>query len=155
MSAYYNFVTKWEFNAALQDVWGIITNSIKWPVWWKGVLAVKEVESGDEIGINGVREYVWKSFLPYKLKFSMKLIERIEYQKLSAIAFGELEGTGTWIFEHKDGITYVTYLWDVKTNKLWMNYFAFILKPIFKYNHNIAMKWGFLGIKKQLKENNL
>ena len=72
------------------------------------------------------------------------------YKKLAGKAFGELEGNGTWYFEETDGITYVQYHWNVVTNKGWMNYLSFLLKPAFNYNHNIVMRWGAEGLAKKL-----
>ena len=155
MPTQYSFVTKWKFNAPVEVVWDIISSSTNWPNWWKGVLKVDEIDKGNDDGINGIREYIWKSILPYKLKFSMKLIERVEYKKLSGIAFGELEGNGTWVFEHHNGVTWVICFWNVITNKPWMNYLSFILKPLFQYNHNVLMKWGYDGLAKQLESYNL
>ena len=65
-------------------------------------------------------------------------------------AFGELEGVGLWMLEEKNGITYIQYNWDVFTNKRWMNYFSFLLKPLFKYNHDVVMRWGAEGLAKML-----
>jgi hypothetical protein len=31
-----------------------------------------------------------------------------------------------------------------------MNYFSFLLKPLFKYNHDVVMRWGALGLAKKL-----
>ncbi len=151
MATQYSFVTYWQINAPVEQVWDAIYNSTDWSNWWKGVIAVKEVNEGDENGIGGVREYTWKSALPYRLTFSMKLTEKQLYKKLSGVAFGELEGNGTWEFEQKGDITFVTYYWNVFTNKLWMNYLSFILKPAFQYNHDVVMRWGEECLKKKLE----
>ena len=80
----------------------------------------------------------------------MKLLERDELKRLYGEAFGELEGNGTWLFEEKDGISYVQYNWNVYTNKAWMNYLSFVLKPAFRYNHDVVMRWGAEGLAKKL-----
>jgi len=80
----------------------------------------------------------------------MRLIKKEDFELLSGMAFGELEGDGTWHFTEENGITKVRYYWNVKTNKAWMNYFAFILKPLFKFNHDVVMKWGAKGLSKKL-----
>ena len=67
----------------------------------RAFLSVIEIEKNDEAGINGVRNYTWKSALPYKLNFNMKLIEKKPLQSLKGIAFGELEGSGEWLFNQK------------------------------------------------------
>ena len=151
MPTQYSFVTYWKIDAPVEKVWDAIYNSTDWNKWWKGVVSVTETSTGDKRGIDSIREYTWKSALPYQLIFSMRLTENIEYKKLTGIAFGELEGEGTWIFEERNGSTYVTYYWNVFTNKFWMNYLSFILKPLFKYNHNIVMRWGEECLKKRLK----
>lgn len=146
----YSFVTKWVIQAPVQLVWDSIYESAQWPGWWKGVLNVDVIEKGAPNGIDGIREYTWKSALPYKLSFRMKLVEREDNKMLRGIAFGELDGEGTWTFEEKNGISTIHYYWNVHTNKKWMNWFAFLLKPAFKYNHDIVMRWGAEGLSKKL-----
>lgn len=146
----YFFVTRWQIKAPVEDVWDAIYHSLQWPQWWKGVKDVKLVADGDERGINGIREYTWKSVLPYKLTFSSRLLEREEYKRLHGVAFGELEGEGTWHFYEKDDVTFLQYDWKVFTTKKWMNMFSFALKPLFKYNHDVVMKWGAEGLAKKL-----
>jgi hypothetical protein len=150
MATEYAFITRWQIKAPLKQVWDAIYSSLNWPEWWKGVLAVKELQKGDEDGIDSIREYTWRSILPYKLAFHMRLTELEKYRRMKGKAFGELEGEGEWFFEEKDGITYIQYNWTVFTNKSWMNYLAFIMKPAFSYNHDVVMSWGAKGLAKKL-----
>jgi uncharacterized membrane protein len=146
----YKFITQWEIEAPINDVWYSIHESADWPTWWKGVQQVKIIAENDASGINGIREYTWKSALSYKLSFKTKLVEKEDFKFLKGIAFGELEGEGIWHFTEEKGKTKVQYNWNVQTNKVWMNYFSFILKPLFKINHDIIMKWGADGLAKKL-----
>jgi hypothetical protein len=150
MPAQYSFVTHWELKAPLEEVWNAIYNSLEWPQWWKGVHSVVEIQPNDESGINGIRSYTWKSALPYRLTFLMQLTEKEHLKRLKGIATGELEGTGEWHFSEQNGIVHVRYDWNIVTNKKWMNAFAFLLKPVFKFNHNIVMRWGGEGLAKKL-----
>ena len=90
---------------------------MEWPQWWKGVISVDEIETGDADGINGVKHYTWKSVLLYKLSFTMRLTEKQPMRRLKGIAFGELEGQGEWIFTEQNGIIKIQYNWDVYTKK--------------------------------------
>ncbi|MBS1730425.1 MAG: SRPBCC family protein [Bacteroidetes bacterium] len=146
----YSFITKWQIVAPVEQVWDAIYQSAEWPNWWKGVLAVKTIEENDDRGVNGISEYTWKSILPYKLTFKMKLMECKKYENLSGIAFGELEGEGRWLFTQNGSSCIIEYHWNVFTNKKWMNYFSFLLKPAFKYNHDVVMRWGAEGLAKKL-----
>jgi hypothetical protein len=150
MKTQYSFVTTWELKASLPSIWEAIYNSTDWSNWWQGVVSVEEISVGDKNGIGTIRAYTWKSVLPYQLTFAIKLTEIEIHKKLSGIAFGELEGNGTWVFEEKNGVTKITYYWNVITNKSWMNYFSFILKPLFEYNHNIIMRWGATSLARKL-----
>ena len=150
MPEQYSFVTNWELRAPLEDVWNAVYNSLEWPQWWRGVKSVIEIQKNDENGINGIREYTWKSFLPYQLKFSMQLTEKEHLKRLKGVAFGELEGTGEWTFKQELGNVYVQYNWNMVTNKKWMNTFSFLLKPVFKFNHDVVMYWGGKALAKKL-----
>lgn len=150
MQQKYSFVTRWQINAPIEKVWDAIYESTEWPKWWKGVLNVQVLDKGRPNGVDGVRRYTWKSALPYKLSFDMRLTERQDLKQLHGIAFGELEGEGTWLFEQIGDSCYVQYNWDVFTNKAWMNYLSFLLKPAFKFNHDVVMRWGAKGLAKKL-----
>ena len=125
-----------------------IYRSAEWPGWWKGVQD-EIIQENDAMVSMGSEIHVEKHVALY-IFFWMKLVEKEDRKLLQGIAFGELEGEGTWYFQEENCITKVQYHWNVKTNKAWMNYFAFILKPIFKFNHNIVMRWGAKGLAKKL-----
>jgi len=146
----YAFVTRWQLRAPIQQVFSAIYESTEWPLWWKGVKDVQVIEEGDANGVNGIKTYTWKSVLPYKLSFKMKLVEKQAPKHMCGVAFGELEGKGEWFFEQHGDITYVRYNWNVVTKKAWMNYLSFLLKPLFTFNHNVVMRWGAKGLAKKL-----
>jgi len=65
-------------------------------------------------------------------------------------ASGELAGTGRWRFFEDRGVTAVTYEWDVRTTRSWMNSLAPLLKPVFKWNHDVVMGWGGENLARHL-----
>lgn len=150
MPVHYSFVTNWKLKASLEDVWNAVYDSLEWPQWWRGVQSVAEEQPNDETGVNGIRTYTWKSFLPYGIRFSLKLTEKEPLKRLKGIATGELEGTGEWHFTENNGIVHVRYDWNIVTNKKWMNTLAFLLKPVFRFNHNVVMHWGGKGLARKL-----
>ena len=146
----YSFITKWAIEAPLEQVWQAIYESEQWPQWWKGVISVKEIEKGDDQGIGSIRIYTLSSAMKYQLSFSLLLTERKDHQLLKGTAHGQLSGTGAWYFKEKNSISYVECHWHVATNVRWMNLFSFLLAPVFKYNHALAMKWGAKSLSKKL-----
>lgn len=86
----------------------------------------------------------------YTLGFSLLLTEKIEYRLLRGNASGELSGTGDWHFIETDGITHIQCNWNVSTNIGWMNRMAFLLRPVFAFNHGIVMRNGAKALSKYL-----
>ena len=114
-------------------------------------MSVVELSAGDENDVGSIRRTVWKSALPYKLRFDSEVL-RVDRLKLIEVrAFGELDGRGLWIFEAEPGDkTKVQYDWQVETTKRWMNLLAPVAKPFFGWNHDVIMGWGEEGLRRRL-----
>ena len=65
-------------------------------------------------------------------------------------AHGELDGTGRWRLWEQDGLTAVTYEWNVETTKRWMNALAPVARPVFAWNHDWVMTRGGEGLARRL-----
>lgn len=148
--AKYEFVTIWRFQSPPEPVWEMIYHSDRWPEWWKGVERVERVRAGGENDIGSIYRYTWKSKLPYRLTFEMQLTKVEPMRIIEGTALGELSGTGRWQLSFADGITTARYDWQVETTKRWMNLLTPLARPLFKWNHNVVMRWGAEGLAKQL-----
>jgi uncharacterized protein YndB with AHSA1/START domain len=146
----YRFLTTWLLEAERERVWEAIYDSEAWPSWWRGVERVVEVTPGDESGVGQLGRYTWRSKLPYELSFEMRTTRVERPRLLEGEASGELAGTGRWRLFGQDGVTAVTYEWNVATTKAWMNRLSPIAKPIFAWNHDWVMGNGGEGIAKLL-----
>jgi len=150
--AHYSFVTRWRIEASLEQVWDAVYQAEQWPRWWKGVEQVLELESArGENGVGALRRFTWKSRLPYRLTFQMRVTRVMPHQLIESSAEGELEGTGRWTFSGNGKETAVRYDWNVRTTKLWMNLLAPVARPLFKWNHDVVMKQGEEGLRRLLK----
>ena len=139
--ASYSFLTTWIVDAPREDVWDAIYELERWPEWWRGVRSVEKLEPGDADGIGALYRHEWRSVIPYPVRFETR-ITRIERPHLiAADADGELAGTGCWrLFEGRE--TAVTYEWNVRTTRPWMNVLAPLARPVFRWNHNVVMRQG-------------
>jgi uncharacterized protein YndB with AHSA1/START domain len=139
--AAYSFLTTWILDAPRAAVWDAIYDVERWPDWWRGVRRVEKVEAGDAQGIGAVYRHEWRSVIPYPVRFETR-ITRIELPYLiEAEADGELAGSGRWrFFDGRE--TAVTYEWNVRTTRSWMNLAAPVAAPIFRWNHNVVMHQG-------------
>ena len=65
-------------------------------------------------------------------------------------AAGDLEGQGIWTFEQDGRFVNVTYDWTIRANKPIIEKLSFVLKPIFRSNHNWSMKRGEESLRLEL-----
>ncbi len=144
--ASYSFLTTWILDAPRDAVWDAIYGIERWPDWWRGVKRVEKLESGnDNGGVGALYRHEWRSVIPYPVRFETR-ITRVELPHLiEADADGELAGTGRWrFFEGRE--TAVTYEWEVRTTRSWMNLVGPVARPVFRWNHNAVMHQGGQGL---------
>lgn len=125
-------------------MWDVLQDAERWPEWWRGVVRVTELQPRERY------EIVWRSRIPYRLEFEFEVLDLDEPRSMRGAATGELEGTGHWRLFEQDGVTAVTYEWNVRTTKAWMRAIAPIGRPVFQYNHNVVMGWGGEGLARRL-----
>ena len=143
--ASYSFLTTWILDAPRERVWDAVYEIERWPEWWRGVRRVEKLADGDDGGVGSVYRQEWRSVIPYPVRFETR-ITRIELPHLiEAEAEGELAGTGRWRF-FGGRETAVTYEWDVRTTRAWMNIVAPLARPVFRWNHNVVMHQGGAGL---------
>jgi len=92
----------------------------------------------------------WRSRVPYELEFEFQVEDVDPPCCMSGRATGELSGTGKWRLFEQQGVTAVTYDWNVRTTKPWMTALAPLARPVFEYNHNVVMRWGGQGLADRL-----
>ncbi len=146
MGAKYSFTTTWRVHAPAGQVWDAIAHPLEWPRWWKGVEAVEELEGGQPDGLGALHRYTWKSALPYRLAFDMRVTLVGQPERLEGVASGELEGRGVWTFTAEGDVTRLDYRWDIETTRPWMNALAPLLRPAFEWNHDWVMASGARGL---------
>lgn len=136
-------------DAAIERVWDAIAHPERWPSWWRGVESVVEIEHGDHDGLGSVYDHRWRSVIPYAVEFRTTTTRVEKPHLLEAEAEGKLAGTGRWRFFEGEA-TAVTYEWDVRTTRAWMNVAAPVARPVFEWNHNVLMRRGGRGLARLL-----
>ena len=150
--ARYRFLTTWILDAQPEPVWDAIYAIERWPAWWRGVLSVEQLERGNGDGVGSLYRHEWRSVIPYPVRFKTRLTRIERPHLIEAEADGELAGTGRWRF-FAGSQTAVTYEWDVRTTRAWMNLLAPVARPIFRWNHNVVMHQGGEGLAALLGAN--
>ena len=146
----YAFVTEWTLAAPLPAVWELIAHPLAWPVWWRGVERVVQLEPGDAEGRGSLLRYTWRSRLPYRLSFDLRTTRVERHAVLEGEATGELRGVGRWTFTPDGAVTRVRYDWNVEATRRWMTLLAPVARPAFAWNHDVVMGWGLAGLRARL-----
>lgn len=151
MSNQYHFTTQWRIPATIEEVADILGDADDLPRWWPSVyLDVQTVEQGDENGIGKVVALHTKGWLPYTLHWSFRVVESDRPNGFALEAFGDFVGTGRWTFVQDDDIADITYDWKIRADKPLLRYLSPLLKPLFRWNHEWAMRQGEISLRREL-----
>lgn len=139
----YEFRTTWLIDSPVDAVWDAIADFERWPSWWTSVQRVRP-EGEDAYAI------AWRSRLSYELEFTMRVTRSERPRVIEGRTDGELAGTGVCTLSEPGSGTLVTYDWDVRTTRAWMNAIAPLARPVFAWNHDEVMRAGGRGIGRLL-----
>lgn len=148
--AEYRLVAVWRLDAPLEAVYAAVCDPLRWPQWWPDAQAIEERYPGADDGVGRLLRCVWRSSLPYRLRFDL-LTTRLEpLVVVEGRVTGDLEGTGRCHFSEAAGLTTVRHEWHVRTTRPWMNALSPCTDIAFTHNHALAMKRGGEGLASQL-----
>src|SRR6184192_2551190 len=148
----YHFVDRWSVEGDVKEVADIIEDALSLPRWWGSVyFEMKELEPG--AGNHGTGKLISVragGWLPYTLKINFRTVESRYPHGFTMDATGDLEGKGIWTFEPDEPFVNVTYDWTIRANKPIIEKLSFLLKPIFRSDHNWTMMRGEESLKLEL-----
>ena len=147
----YHFVDRWRVQGDITEVADILEDALSLPCWWGSTyFDVKEIEPGHTHGLGKLISLHAGGWLPYTLRINFRTVESRYPAGFSMDATGDLEGKGVWTFEQDGPFVNVTYDWIIKANKPVIEKLSFLLKPIFRSNHNWTMKRGEESLRLEL-----
>jgi hypothetical protein len=147
----YHFVTKWRVEGDIEEVADIIEDAATLTCWWPSVyFEYEQLEPGGEHGIGKLIYLRAGGWLPYTLRINFRTIESRYPNGFTLEATGDLEGTGIWTFAQDGAYVNIAYDWTIRANKSIVRSLSFLLKPIFRSNHNWTMKRGEESLKLEL-----
>jgi hypothetical protein len=148
----YVLSSRWRLQATdTERVWQLLTDVESWPRWWRYVRRARVLSLGRADHVGDVAEFDWASALWYGMRLRVTTTLAQRAQQLEGRADGDLHGHGTWLIETDapDAVR-VTYRWDVTLHRPWMRRLAFLLRPLFEWNHFVVMRAGARGMARQL-----
>ena len=141
-SAEYHFITHWRVPGTVEEVTRVLADGPALARWWPSVyLDVHEIEQGDECGLGKVVSLYTKGWLPYTLRWSLRITD-IRPDGFAFEAWGDFIGRGIWTYRQNGPWVDVTYDWKIRAGKPLLRYLSSILRPVFAANHHWAMVRG-------------
>jgi uncharacterized protein YndB with AHSA1/START domain len=149
MASEYVFIDEWEVAAPPEAVFDAIADGRTYPDWWKPVYISVEADGPPAVG--GESRQHFKGRLPYTLK-THSTITRLEPPKLvEADVVGDLRGKGVWTLTPTDTGTHVHFDWRVNADRGFIRVLTPVLRPLFRSNHNWAIKRAMEGLEPYAK----
>jgi len=146
----YHYLSTWQLQAPIEQVWAAISNLEQLPTWYPAVKEVQILAPGDNQQVGARVRYVIKGRLPMRLAFEATVTRVDPPQESELRADGELAGIGRWLLDQQGEITTARYIWDVRTTRPWMNLLAPLARPLFTWNSKGVMLQAGEGLARFL-----
>ncbi len=152
MAADYVFRTVWRVAGTIDEVRDVLADGPSLPRWWPAVyLSVDALSEADESGLGGEIVMLTKGWLPYTLRWTLRVARPITDAGFALTATGDLDGTGRWTFE-QDGPEVVDHLRLAdQCSKPLLRRLTWLLRPVFSANHRWAMARGEESLRLELR----
>lgn len=144
----YFFVSHWRVPGRIEEVHRLLQQAERLPDWWPSVyLAV----SANGKGADRRLDMTTKGWLPYTLRWQMR-VTGMEYpSRIDLSAEGDLVGRGTWLLAQAGEDVDITFEWEVMADKPLLKYLSPLLKPLFAMNHRWAMQQGEISLRLEMQ----
>jgi hypothetical protein len=139
----YHLVTRWRIPGTVDEVAAISHNVAEVVRWWPAVyLQVEELAPGDADRVGMIVRVMTKGWLPYTLRWTLRVVEAHYPYTFTIDVWGDLAGRGVCTIAQAGDAVRVTYDWRVRAEKPLLRLLSCVLKPIFAANHAWAMRMG-------------
>jgi hypothetical protein len=109
------------------------------------------VDPGGTDGVGRALDLHTKGWLPYTLRWTLRITEPLTDAGFALSAEGDLEGTGRWTFRQDGPEVVITYDWRIHATKPLLRRLGWLLKPAFAANHVWAMRKGEESLRLELR----
>ncbi len=154
MASDYHFVTVWRVRGTVEEVQRVLGDGTTLPRWWPAVyldVRVLEDPGPESRGLGAAAELHTTGWLPYTLRWVLRITEPMTDRGFALSATGDLEGTGRWTFVSDGPDVVLTYDWRVRASKPLLRRLTWLLRPVFEANHHWAMARGEESLRLELQ----
>jgi uncharacterized protein YndB with AHSA1/START domain len=145
MAAEYVFIDEWDVEAPIEAVFNALADTRTYPDWWKPVYIQVDADCGPAVGC--VSKQLFKGRLPYQLKTTSEIVRMDPPRELEVKVEGDLSGRGIWTLTPSNGRVHVRFDWRVNADRGFIRVLTPVLRPLFRWNHNWAIKRAMEGLE--------
>ncbi len=147
----YHIVTHWRVQAKCEEVYETFMEPGGLARWWPSVyLCITPVEPGDAQGIGAVNDFYTKGWLPYTIRWRLRVASAVYPESITIEAQGDFVGRGIWTLVQDGPWVEVTYDWRIRAEKPLFRQWSWLIKPAFTWNHLWAMRKGEESLRLEL-----
>ena len=146
----YEFLTEWRVTAPRDVVFEILFDGASYPRWWPDVYLAAEAEAAPRGDVGRRVHLHTKGWLPYTLHWSAETVRVDRPAGFEIRATGDLDGRGVWTLREHGDTTEIRFDWHVRADKPVIRALSFALGPLFRWNHEWAMRRGRIRLREEI-----
>jgi uncharacterized protein YndB with AHSA1/START domain len=145
MPANYLFVDEWDVAAPQDRVFDALADSRTYPRWWTPTY--REVAGEEPPAVGTETHQRFKARLPYTLSTISRIVALEPPHSFEVEVSGDLRGHGIWTLTPRNGKVHVRFDWHVHADRTLIRVLTPILRPLFRWNHNVAIRDAMRGLE--------
>lgn len=145
----YVFVDEWDVAAGPEAVFDAVSDARTYPRWWRPVYL--DAQSDGPVRLGARSQQHFKGRLPYHLHTSSVIAELDPPRSITSDVIGDLRGRGTWTLTPTEQGTHVRFDWQVHADRKLLRVLTPVLRPLFRWNHDWAIKAAMRGLEPYAK----
>jgi hypothetical protein len=149
--SHFEFVTEWSVEGTLAEVNSILKNVESFPLWWRPVyISAIVTDPGESDGTGRRVQFTTRGFLPYVLRWQLRVMQSREPLGFTFSASGDLVGVGIWELRPDENRVKLRLEWKVRPQKAAVRALSFISRWVISKNHAWAMAKGHAGLQAEI-----
>jgi uncharacterized protein YndB with AHSA1/START domain len=145
MAREYVFIDEWDVEALQEAVFDALADARTYPDWWTPTY--KEVVSDGPPEVGRTSRHRFVGSLPYTVTTESTIVRMERPREFQVEVVGDLRGRGVWTLTPRDGRVHVRFDWRVFADRPLLRYLTPLLRPLFRWNHNVAIRAAMRGLE--------